>query len=106
MLYDVRTYVCRPGTIKAHLAIYEEHGFEVQKKHLGEPVLYAQTETGNVNSYIHVWAYKDAADRAQRRAAMQADPGWIAYMKRSAEAGYLQSQNNQLMPPVSFFKPK
>lgn len=106
MLYDVRTYVCRPGTIKAHLAIYEEHGFEVQKKHLGEPVLYAQTETGNVNSYIHVWAYKDAADRAQRRAAMQADPGWIAYMKRSAEAGFLQSQNNQLMTPVSFFKPK
>ena len=106
MLYDVRTYVCRPGTIKAHLAIYEEHGFEVQKKHLGEPVLYVQTETGNVNSYIHVWAYKDAADRAQRRAAMQADPGWIAYMKRSAEAGFLQSQNNQLMTPVSFFKPK
>ena len=106
MLYDVRTYVCRPGTIKAHLAIYEEHGFEVQKKHLGEPVLYAQTETGNVNSYIHVWAYKDAADRAQRRAAMQADTGWIANMKRSAEAGFLQSQNNQLMTPVSFFKPK
>ena len=106
MLYDVRTYVCRPGTIKAHLAIYEEHGFEVQKKHLGEPVLYAQTETGNVNSYIHVWAYKDAADRAPPRAALHADPGWIAYMKRSAEAGYLQSQNTQLMTPVSFFKPK
>ncbi len=69
------------------------------------PVLYAQTETGNVNSYIHVWAYKDAADRAQRRAAMQADPGWIDYVKRSGEAGYLQSQHNQLMTPVSFFKP-
>ena len=106
MLYDVRTYVCRPGTIKAHLAIYEQYGFEVQKKHLGEPVLYLQTETGNVNSYIHIWAYQDAADRAQRRAAMQADPGWIDYARRSGEAGYLQSQNNQLMTPVSFFKPK
>lgn len=106
MLYDVRTYVCRPGTIKAHLALYEQYGLEVQKKHLGEPVLYVQTETGNVNSYIHVWAYKDAADRAQKRAGMQADPAWIDYMKRSAEAGYLQSQNNQLMTPVSFFKPK
>jgi hypothetical protein len=37
---------------------------------------------------------------------MQADPDWIAYMKRSAEAGYLESQNNQLMTPVSFFQPK
>ena len=106
MLYDVRTYVCRPGTIKAHLAIYEEHGFEVQKSHLGEPVLYLVTETGNVNSYLHVWAYKDAQDRAQRRAAMQADPKWNAYQKRSGEAGYLLSQNNQLMTEASFFKRK
>jgi hypothetical protein len=106
MLYDVRTYVCRPGTIKAHLALYEQYGFEPQKRHLGEPVAYMQTETGNVNSFVHIWLYKDAQDRAQRRAAMQADPEWIAFMKRSAEAGYLQSQSNQLMTPVSFFKPK
>ena len=106
MLYDVRTYVCRPGTIKAHLTLYEEHGLDVQKRHLGDPVLYLQTETGNVNSYLHVWAYSDAQDRAQRRAALQADPQWAAYQKRSAEAGYLLSQNNQLMTPVSFFGPK
>jgi hypothetical protein len=106
MLYDVRTYVCRPGTIKPHLAIYEAHGFEVQKKHLGEPLAYLVTETGNVNSYLHIWAYKDAQDRAQRRAAMQADPKWHAYQKLSGEAGYLLSQNNQLMTPASFFTPK
>ena len=106
MLYDIRTYVCRPGTIKAHLAIYEEYGLKPQKRHLGEPLAYLQTETGNVNSYIHIWVYKDAQDREQRRAAMQADPDWIAYVKRSAEAGYLQSQNNQLMTPVLFFQPK
>lgn len=104
MLYDVRTYVCRPGTIKAHLALYIEHGYEVQRKHLGDPFAYMQTETGNVNSYIHIWAYKDAADRAQRRAAMQADPKWVAYTKISAEAGYLDSQNNQLMMPVALPK--
>lgn len=106
MLYDVRTYVCRAGTIKAHLAIYAEYGFEVQKKHLGEPLAYLQTETGNVNSYLHIWGYQDAQDRAQRRTAMQADPKWADYVKRSGEAGYLESQNTQLMTPVSFFSPK
>jgi hypothetical protein len=105
MLYDVRTYVCRPGTIKAHLALYAEHGFAVQKQHLGEPFAYLQTETGNVNSYIHIWAYEDAADRAKRRAAMQADPKWGKYLKKSAEAGFLQSQSNQLMTRVSFWNP-
>ncbi len=43
MLYDVRTYVCRPGTIKAHLALYEQYGFEAQKRHLGEPMAYMPT---------------------------------------------------------------
>ena len=26
MLLDVRTYTCRPGTIKKHLALYEKLG--------------------------------------------------------------------------------
>lgn len=104
MIYDHRTYVCRPGTIKKHLAIYEEHGWEAQRRHLGEPVLYAQTETGDVNSYVHVWAYEDAADRARKRAALQADPAWIAYLEKSAEAGYLLSQVNKILQPVGFLK--
>jgi hypothetical protein len=103
MLFDVRTYVCRPGTIKRHLALYAEYGFEVQKKHLGDPVVYLQTETGNVNSYLHIWAYQDATDRARRRAALQADPAWGIYQDKSAEAGYLVSQENKLMTPTAFF---
>ncbi len=103
MLYDHRTYLCRPGTIKAHLELYEKLGWAPQRKHLGDPVFYAVTETGNVNSYVHVWAYRDAADRAAKRAAMQADPDWQAYLKASAEAGYLIAQENRLMTPTGFF---
>lgn len=106
MIYDHRTYVCRPGTIKKHLAIYEEHGKAPQTRHLGQPVLYAVTETGDVNSYVHVWAYEDAADRSRKRAAMQADPDWQAYLQKSAEAGYLVSQNNKILAPVAFFDAK
>ena len=105
MFYDVRTYTCHPGTIKKHLAMYAEHGFDTQRKHLGDPIVYVQTETGNVNSYLHIWVYKDAADRATRRAALQADPAWHTYMAKSAEAGWLISQENRLMTPTPFFKP-
>ena len=45
MIYDHRTYCCRPGTIKKHLALYAEFGFPAQKRILGEPVIYAQVET-------------------------------------------------------------
>ncbi|MEO0425693.1 MAG: NIPSNAP family protein [Pseudomonadota bacterium] len=103
MILDHRTYVCRPGTIKKHLALYEEHGFPTQSKHLGRPVIYAATETGDPNAYVHVWVYRDAGDREAKRAALQADPAWGDYLKKSAEAGYLASQSNQLLKPVSFF---
>jgi len=105
MLYDVRTYTCQPGKIKKHLALYAEYGYDVQRRHLGEPLAYMQTETGDVNSYVHIWVYEDAADRARKRAALQADPEWAAYLARSSEAGYLVAQRNQLMAPVPFFKP-
>jgi hypothetical protein len=103
MLLDVRTYTCRPGTIKKHLALYERLGKGPQTRHLGEPFAYLVTETGNVNQYIHIWAYENAADRERRRAAMQADPEWIAYTEESAKLGALANQENRLMMPVSFF---
>ncbi|MCI0755688.1 NIPSNAP family protein [Teichococcus vastitatis] len=102
LLIDHRTYTVKPGTLKKHMALYAEHGFEVQKRHLGEPLAYLLTETGDVNSYVHIWAYESAADRAQKRAALQADPAWSAYLEKSAAAGYLIRQENKLMLPVPF----
>ncbi len=104
MIFDHRTYGCRPGTVPLQLALYEKYGKAPQEMHLGKPVLYGITETGKINSYIHVWAYEDAADRARRRAAMQADPDWQDFMKRSAEAGYLLSQENQILTAAPFFE--
>lgn len=105
MLYDVRTYTCRAGTIRKHLALYAEHGYAVQSRHLGKPLAYLQTETGNVNSYLHIWVYQDAADREARRKALQQDPEWANYLSKSAEAGFLISQQNTLMTEVPFFQP-
>ncbi len=103
MIYDHRTYTCHPGTIKKQLALYEEFGWAAQTRNLGKPILFAATETGDVNTYIHIWAYKDAADRADKRAAMQADPDWITYLTKSAEAGFLLSQTNAILTSAPFF---
>ena len=103
MLIDVRTYTCRPGTIKKHLALYEKMGKAPQTKHLGQPMAYMVGETGNPNEYMHIWIYENAGDREQKRAAMWADPDWIAYTQESAKLGALVSQGNRLMTPVSFY---
>lgn len=104
MIFDHRTYTCKPGTIKAHLELYEKMGFAPQSKHLGKPVLYGTTEVGDVNTYIHVWAYKDLADRTAKRAAMWTDPEWLAYVKKSGELGALIKQENMILIAPSFFK--
>ena len=102
MILDVRTYETRPGMLKAHLALYAEFGFTPQRKHLGEPLAYLTTETGNANEYVHIWVYTDAADREARRAALYADLDWLAYLDKSAKLGALVSQTNTLMRPVDF----
>ena len=101
MLIDHRTYVVRPGKMQAHLEIYEKYGYQAQVRHLGKPLAYMYSESGELNTIVHIWVYQDAADRAKRRAAMQADPEWKEYLKRNAEAGYLVSQKNSLMTPAN-----
>ncbi len=106
MIFDMRTYTCKPGTVPAQLKMYEEQGYAVQTKHLGEPALYGVTETGAINTYVHIWAYEDAADRAKKRAAMQGDPEWHAFLAKTREAGYLIGQENQILQAPGFFKYK
>ena len=68
---------------------------------VGFPIVGARAQFF-MNQIVHIWVYEDAADRAKRRAAMQADPDWQAYLKKSAEAGYLENQVTKLMLPVKF----
>jgi hypothetical protein len=102
VLVDHRTYRVRPGTLAAHVEIYEKNGYAAQTRHLGQPVAYLLAESGELNTLVHIWAYEDAADRAHRRAAMQADPEWKEYIKKSGQAGYLVEQRTSLMIPASF----
>jgi hypothetical protein len=85
MIYDHRTYCCRPGTIKKQFELYVQ---------------------GDINSFVHIWAYESAAERERKRAAMQADPDWQAYVQRSGEAGYLIKQENKILMDAPFFQTK
>ena len=57
MLFDVRTYTCRPGMVKAHLALYEKEGYPVQSRHLGRPLLY-----GTTRKFLEVFGLADLAN--------------------------------------------
>ncbi|HEY2135037.1 MAG TPA: NIPSNAP family protein [Xanthobacteraceae bacterium] len=102
MLVDHRYYHVKPGMVGAHLDLYEKQGFAAQSRHLGAPLAYMYTESGEVNTLVHIWCYEDAADRAAKRAAMWKDPEWQGYAKQMADSGYLVAQRNNLMIPAKF----
>jgi hypothetical protein len=85
------------------MKLYEDYGWEPQRRNLGEPVVYGAVETGDVNSYVHVWVYESAADRTTKRAALAADPEWQKFLKLSSESGNLLSQVNTILTPAPFF---
>ena len=74
MLLDHRTYSVRAGALRKQMALYEKHGLASQKRHFGEPLAWLVSETGDVNTYVHIWVYEDAADRARKREALFKDP--------------------------------
>jgi hypothetical protein len=102
VLVDHRYYRIKPGMVAAHLDLYEKAGFKTQTRHLGEPLAYLYTESGEVNTLVHMWVYEDAADRARKRAAMAADPKWQNYLRLQNESGFLLQQQNNLMLPANF----
>ncbi len=101
MIVDVRTYTAFPGKLPAYFAEYPVEAFDVQKRHLGAPLGYYHVDVGTVNTLIHIWGYKDIADRQARRDAMAADPAWKAWLAQGQ--GRFASQENRIMKPAPFW---
>jgi hypothetical protein len=102
MLIEHRTYTTHPGKLYKQIESFEKYGLKIQTRHFGDPVAWLIPQTGDVNSYVHIWAFEDFADLEKKHAALVADPEWQAYLARSAESGYLVKQESKLMTPASF----
>ena len=100
MIIDHRTYRIQHGKAKEYIALFEEFGLPVQRRHLGEPIGYFQTIIGSVNEVVHLWGYEDLADMEAKRIARDADPEWAEYKKKSA--GMLMYQDNKILKPTAF----
>ena len=96
-IIDLRTYSIQPGRIGEYVKLYAEHGLPVQSRHLGQPLGYYVTEFGALNQAVHLWGYDSQADREEKRAALEADPDWTAYRKKSTALGLIVAQENKLL---------
>jgi hypothetical protein len=102
VIVDHRYYRIKPGMVSAYLDLYQKHGYAAQTRHLGKPLAYLFSESGELNTLVHLWAYESAGERERKRAAMFADPEWLNYVRQNTEAGLLVEQRTNLMVPAGF----
>ena len=104
MIVDIRTYTLHPGGLGAFFKLYETEGYATQTRHLVQPLGYYFIDIGPQNRIVHFWGYADIAERAAKRAAMEADPAWTAY--RAKSAALFQRQENKILRNAPFHPSK
>lgn len=99
-MFEMRTYTLRPGQLGLYVADFERRGLPVISRY-AELVAYWIVEVGPLNQVVHVWRYRDAADRAKRRALLYSDPDWIDGYLPTALDDVLH-QESRLLTAASF----
>jgi hypothetical protein len=100
MIVEQRTYTFHPGKLPEFLQIYEREGLDTQKAILGNMIGYFTTDIGPLNQVVHLWAYRDYADREERRARLGADKGWQAYLAKALPL--IQTMESKILIPTRF----
>jgi hypothetical protein len=100
MIYEVRTYTLRAGTVAEFEERYEKR-LPARLKHskLGA---FWHTEFGPLNQVVHVYPYDDLNQRTAVRAALATDP------ERNAMQGgreFIIAQETEIVIPAPFMRP-
>ena len=73
-IYEFRTYTYGPGSIPK---VIESWGQRIKQRTALSPLIFAGfTDIGALNQWVHVWAYKNMADRETRRAQAMKPGVW------------------------------
>jgi len=94
-IYEIRTYTMLPGVLPQ---VIEKWAERIEGRQKLSPLAFCgHTEIGGLNQWIHVWAYKDAAERFRIRKEAQATGAWPP-----ATRGLFVTQENMFVIPAEF----
>ncbi len=95
MIYEIRTYSLRPGTVAEAEKRFGE-AYEVRKKY-SPLAAFFHTDVGPLNEIIHIWPYADMAERALIRAEASREPEWPPKI-----AEFILNQKVEVLVPFPF----
>jgi hypothetical protein len=95
MIYEIRTYQLKPGSVAEAEKRFGE-AYEYRKKY-SPLAAFWHTEIGPLNEIIHVWPYADLAERARVRAEASKDPNWPPKIQE-----FILHQDVEVVSPFPF----
>jgi hypothetical protein len=76
MIYELRTYTLRAGTVPDVVKAASTVSREIRKDDYGKLEGYWVTDIGPLNQVMHLWSYQDLNERARLRAELAKNPRW------------------------------
>ena len=76
MLYELRTYTVKPGTLGDMVKAASTVSLDIRGNNYGKLEGYWSTEIGPLNQVLHLWSYSDFAERARLRAELAKNSRW------------------------------
>ena len=100
MILEQRDYHVTTGKLAELVRLYETEGIALQQEYLGGFVGAFTTDIGALSTYTSLWRYDSFAEREERRARLQADEQWQAFLARIQPL--IHTQVNRILVPTSF----
>jgi NIPSNAP protein len=95
MIYEIRTYRIAPGSLAEVEKRYGE-AYEYRKKH-SALTAFLHTEIGPLNEIVHIWGYRDLAERARIRGEAAKDPNWPPKIRE-----FVRAMRSEIVVPFAF----
>ena len=76
MIYELRTYTLKPGTIGDMVKAASTVSRDIRGDNFGKLEGYWSTEIGPLNQVLHMWSYSDLNERMRLRAELAKNPRW------------------------------
>jgi NIPSNAP len=76
MIYELRTYTVKPGTIGDMVKAASTVSLEIRGNNFGKLEGYWFTEIGALNQVLHMWSFSDLNERARLRAELAKNTRW------------------------------
>ena len=100
MIVEQRDYHVTTGKLPELVKLYADEGIGIQQEHLGNLLGWFTVDVGALSTVVSLWGYESAGEREARRARLQADERWQAFLGKIQPL--IHTQQNRILVPVSF----